>query len=67
MSSNLRNVAESRFAAITRREQNVMSEFDAERQHTREKTERLRALRLSNTQTPAEHAAKLAKLRKGQD
>lgn len=66
MSSKLRDAAETRFAALTRREQSTMSEIEAERQQMREKTERLRALRLaaSTTHTPAQHAAKLAKLRK---
>lgn len=64
MTSTLRSVAETRFAAITRREQTAMSEVEAELQHTREKTARLKALRLASAaQTPVAQAAKLAGMR----
>lgn len=61
MTSTLRAVAETRFAAITRREEAAMSEVDAELQRTRENTARLKALRLA---APASQADKLAELRK---
>ena len=48
MTSTLRAVAESRFAAITRREETAMSGVEAELRETREKTARLKALRLAN-------------------
>ena len=65
MTSTLRSIAESRFAAISRREEAAMSEVDSELRETREKTARLRALRLANEgQTAAAHAAKLKERRR---
>lgn len=46
MTSTLRAVAESRFAAITRREETAMNSVEEEQRTLREKTARLRALRL---------------------
>lgn len=47
MTSTVRATAESRFAALVRREKTAMSEVEAEHQATLEKTARLRALRLA--------------------
>jgi len=64
MTSKLRSVAESRFAAITRRENAAMSDVEAERQAMREKTERLRAQRLAHeAKTTAKHVARLSERR----
>lgn len=48
MKSTLRDVAESRFAALTRREETAMSEVEADLLATQNKTARLKALRLAN-------------------
>ena len=66
MTSTLRAVAESRFAALTRREETAMSEVEAGHLATQEKTARLRALRLANeAQTTADRVAKLKQHRRG--
>ncbi len=58
MTNNLREVAESRFAALTRKDDAAMTAVDEQQQAVREKTERLRALRLAHqAQTTADHAA----------
>lgn len=48
MTSSLRAVAESRFAAITRRQETAMTSAEEDQQAVREKTARLRALRLAS-------------------
>ncbi|HWJ89078.1 MAG TPA: hypothetical protein VNS12_13500 [Pelagibacterium sp.] len=47
MTSTLRAVAEAQFATITRREEDAVDEKGTQLQITREKTARLKALRLS--------------------
>ena len=65
MTSTLRAVAESRFAAITRREEAAMSDIESEQQAMREKTERLRAQRLAHhAKITAEHTARMNEHRK---
>lgn len=65
MTSTLRAVAESRFAAITRREEAAMSGVETNLCETREKTARLKALRLANeAQVNAKRTSKLKARRK---
>lgn len=65
MTSALRSAAENRFAALTRREEAAMSEVEMQLRETREKTARLKALRLANSaETAATHAATLRGRRK---
>lgn len=65
MTNTLRAVAESRFAAITRREETAMNGVEADLRETREKTVRLKALRLaSETQLTVERSATLKSKRK---
>ena len=60
MTSSLRAVAESRFAALTRRENTAMTEVEAMQRATLEKTARLKALRLAaQAQLIAENTKKL--------
>lgn len=47
MTKSLRSVAESRFAALTRREDAAMTALEEEQQAVRDKTARLRAQRLA--------------------
>lgn len=64
MTNKLRAVAESRFAALTRRETTAMNEIESEYLATQEKTARLRAERIAReTRTAADHAARLHKRR----
>ena len=66
MTSTLRAVAESRFAALTRRENTAMTEVEAEHRATLEKTARLRAQRLTKeAQATADRVAKLKQHRRG--
>ncbi|WP_127144019.1 hypothetical protein [Pelagibacterium montanilacus] len=60
MTSTLRAIAETRFAALVRREENVMNSVHDEHSEVREKTARLRALRLATeAQTIADRTSKL--------
>ncbi len=64
MTSTLREAAESRFEALTRREESAMSNVEAERLATREKTTRLKALRLAqDAETVAGNVARLKRRR----
>lgn len=64
MTSTPRAVAETRFAALTRREGDALSEVEAERRATQEKTARLRAIRLArDAEIIAENTAKMARRR----
>jgi len=64
MTNTTRATAEARFAALTRHEDTTLSEIEAERRATQEKTERLRALRLAReAEIIAENTAKLARRR----
>lgn len=66
MTSTIRAVAESRFAALTRRENTAMTEVEAMQLATLEKTARLKALRLATqAQLIAENTAKLKVRRQG--
>lgn len=66
MTSTLRAVAESRFAALTRRENTAMTEVEATQRATQEKTARLKALRLATqAQLIAERTSKLKVRREG--
>lgn len=65
MTSTLRAVAESRFNALIRREETAMSDVETNLCETREKTARLKALRLANeAQVNAERISKLSARRK---
>lgn len=65
MTSTLRAVAESRFAAIMRREETAKSGVETELREAREKTARLKALRLANeAQLNDERTSKLRRKRR---
>lgn len=64
MTSTLRAIAETRFAALTRREEVALDDAAAELRATREKTARLKAQRLAlEAQTTADRIAKLRRHR----
>lgn len=64
MKSTLRDIAESRFAALIRREESAMSEVETALLATQNKTARLKALRLAKeTETLAGNVARLTKKR----
>lgn len=64
MTSNLRDVAESRFAALTRREKDAMTQVEADHLAITEKTARLRAQRLAReAETTANHTEKFKRHR----
>lgn len=65
MTSTLRDIAETRFAAITRREETALSGAATELDSIREKTARLKALRLAKeAQTTADRIAKFKQHRR---
>lgn len=66
MTSKLRAVAESRFAALTRREDTAMNSLQDEQQAVRDKTARLRALREAHEiQTIQDRTMRLEQRRRG--
>lgn len=64
MPKSLRSVAESRFAALTRREDAAMTALEEEQQAVREKTARLRAQRLAAEAKAIEDQARALKSRR---
>lgn len=65
MTSTLRSVAETRFAALVRREDTAMSSVEDEQRAVREKTARLKELRLATeARTIAERTAQLKSRRR---